>query len=647
MRRRGLASCMRAMIVEDPASLALQALVQRIAPSNLPVLISGETGTGKEVVARRIHAASSRAHGPFCAVNVAAFSEALIESELFGHERGAFTGAHTSRAGWFESACGGTLFLDEIGEVPLRLQVKLLRVLQEREVTPVGGRRPLPVDVRVIAATNVDLRAAMREQRFREDLFYRLNVTAVQLSPLRDRPGDILPLAEYFIALYGDGVRLGSCAAERLRSYSWPGNVRELENAIQRALIVRRGNELLAADFPSFTDAPMQTVHAAKADAPADFTALENALQGLFESGVPNLQSRVEATLLTTAYRFCGRNQLETARMLCMSRHVVRARLIEYGELQGFVRRNRPRVPAPERLRIGYQKLGLLMLVKARGALDVALAARGVRVEWVEYSGGIQLVEALRREQLAVAVLGDCPAIFAQAEDVPIVYLAAEPPAPRGTALVVPKDSPLSRVSELRGRRVAVNRAAQAHYLLLRALEEAEVRPDEVEIRFQAPERAWNAFQRHEIDAWAIWDPWLSSARLDLRARVLRDSTGLLTSSTCHVARRDFAERYPELVDELIEHLQLAASWVKNDPERVSALLAPTLGLSSRALVASLERELGTSPLTAELIAAQQDIADALLRMQLISRPVTVADAQRKIRAPAFLEYSLERARLD
>jgi len=625
----------RTMVCEDAASLALQELIERIAPSDVPVLIFGETGTGKEVVARQVHASSRRADGPFVAVNAGAFSETLIESELFGHERGAFTGAVASKAGWFEAANGGTLFLDEIGELPLSLQVKLLRVLQEGEVTPVGSRRAVPVDVRVLAATNVDLRAAIRQKRFREDLFYRLNVTSLRLPPLRERPGDILPLVRHFIAIYErkfgqSGVGLTVSAAQRLVGHTWPGNVRELENAVQHALLVRRGAELVASDFPlvaeSFTAAPLATTSHA-----SEFGALDQALTGLFERGVPDLQGKVEAALLTSAYRFCDRNQLETARMLGMSRHVVRARLIEHGELQGVVRRGavvRRGQAEGELFRIGYQKLGLLMLVKGCGALDTALAARGVRIEWVEYAGGIQLVDALRKDQLSAAVLGDCPAVFAQAEDVPIVYLAAEPPAPHGTALVVPDTSPVTRVSELRGRRVAVNRAAQAHYLLLRALEEAGVSPDEVEICFEPPERAFGAFKRGEIDAWAIWDPWLSSARLDFRARVLRDSTGLLKNSAYHVARRDFTERSPELVVELLTHLSLAAKWVKNDPERVGALLAPSLGLSSRALVASLERELTTSPLSAELIAAQQDIADTLLRLQLIPHAVTVADAQ-------------------
>jgi aliphatic sulfonates family ABC transporter substrate-binding protein len=616
------------MICEDPASRAVLALLQRIAPSDVPVLITGETGTGKEVIARQVHALSQRAHKPFVAVNAGAFSETLIESELFGHERGAFTGAHSDKIGWFEAADGGTLFLDEIGELPLSMQVKLLRVLQEGVVTPLGARRPRRVDVRIISATNVELRAAIAERRFREDLYYPLSVTSLQLPALRERPGDILPLARHFIARHATipDITLDSSALERLLAHSWPGNARELENAIRRALLVRSGSTLRASDFALADPAADRADNVEEAEH-KQFDALERAFLELMERGAPDLRERVEATLLRSAYRFSGRNQLETARMLGMSRHVVRARLIAHGELRDTPRAGKRLRPAAEPLRIGYQKLGLLMLVKGCGSLDAALQAQGVQVEWVEYAGGIQLVEALRTEQLSAAVLGDCPAVFAQAQDVPIVYLAAEPPAPHGTALIVPEHSRLGEVAELRGRRVAVNRAAQAHYLLLRALEEAGVPAGDVDIRFEPPDRALSAFQRGEIDAWAIWDPWLSGARLDLRARVLRDSTGLLKSSAYHVARRDFAERHPHLIGELLTHLQLAAQWVKSDPVRISALLAPGLGVSSRALVASLERELSTLPLSAELIAAQQDIADQALRLQLIPHAVTVADA--------------------
>jgi sulfonate transport system substrate-binding protein len=249
-------------------------------------------------------------------------------------------------------------------------------------------------------------------------------------------------------------------------------------------------------------------------------------------------------------------------------------------------------------------------------------------VSWHEFDGGIQLVGALRSNELDLGIVGNCPAVFAQAEDVPIVYVAAEPPAPHGAALIVPDQSTVRRVSELRGKRVAVNRAAQAHYLLLKALEEAGVEPHELEICFETPERALRSFQAGSIDAWAIWDPWLSSARLDFGARVVRDAQGLLNNSAYYVARRDFVERSPDLVDELLTQLHMAAHWAKKDPGRAADLLAPGIGFSSRALAASLERELRPVALSNTLLDAQQEVADTLLRLQLIPRHVSVADAR-------------------
>jgi aliphatic sulfonates family ABC transporter substrate-binding protein len=615
------------LLMEDAASRALCARIERIAPSDMPVLITGETGTGKELVARQLHAASRRADRPFIAFNAGAVTEALAESELFGHEKGAFTGAHCSKQGWFHAADGGTLFLDEIGDLPPNLQVKLLRVLQEGEVTPIGSRRSIPVDVRVIAATNVDLRAAMRSKRFREDLFYRLNVASIALRPLRERPGDILPLAQHFLALYQlrygrSGIRIGARAAQLLYAHDWPGNVRELENAIQNALIVCDGDELRPQDFVFEQTATPQT------DC-AELEALERAYLALIERGVPELHRQAEATLLSAAFRYADENQLETGRVLGISRNVVRARLIEHGLIEGQIRGSKPKraAMAGVSLRIGFQKLGLLMLAKAYGALDAALAARGVTVEWVEYGGGLEIVEAMCRGELVAGVVGEGPAVLAQDRTVPIVYLAAEPPAPRGAGLLV-RDASLRTVAALRGKRVAVNRGSQAHYLLIRALEEAGLTLADVELAFMTPAQAQLAFARDEVAAWSAWDPWLSMAREELGARVLRDSTGLMNNAVYYVARRDFAEQHGELIAELLQQLEIASSWVKSDPARAADLVAPRLGISPRALLASLARELGAGPLDAASIAAHQEIADRLLQWQLITRPVSVADAQ-------------------
>jgi sigma-54 dependent transcriptional regulator len=256
----------KALLFEDPASRELLARIHKIAPSEATTLVIGETGTGKEIVARHLHERSARAGRPFVAVNCGAFSETLVESELFGHERGAFTGAIATKKGWFESADGGTLFLDEVGDLSPAIQVKLLRVLQEREVVRVGAREAIPIDVRLVAATNIDLVDAVRVGKFREDLYYRLNVAVLAIPPLRARPGDILPLARYFLDLYGRRLgtadaRLQDVAAARLLRHVWPGNIRELENVVERAAILSDGQEIQARDLP-----PLDIAHASPAD---------------------------------------------------------------------------------------------------------------------------------------------------------------------------------------------------------------------------------------------------------------------------------------------------------------------------------------------------------------------------------------------
>ncbi|MGM0676721.1 sigma-54 interaction domain-containing protein [Ectothiorhodospira marina] len=235
------------LVAEDPRSRDLLTLARRVAASEVTVMINGESGVGKEVFARFIHDHSSRANAPFVALNCAAIPENMLEAMLFGHERGAFTGAYESRPGKFELAEGGTLLLDEISEMDHGLQAKLLRVLQEREVERLGGRHPRPVDVRVLATSNRNLQEAVADGQFREDLYYRLNVFPLLIPPLRDRPGDILPLARRLIHVHGRGIdhaQLTQAAAARLVDHPWPGNVRELDNVIQRAMILRDGVDI-------------------------------------------------------------------------------------------------------------------------------------------------------------------------------------------------------------------------------------------------------------------------------------------------------------------------------------------------------------------------------------------------------------------
>ncbi|HET6585661.1 MAG TPA: sigma-54 dependent transcriptional regulator [Nannocystaceae bacterium] len=243
------------MLGTSPAMRRVFDLVERVAPSDSTVLTTGESGTGKELVARALHRRSPRASGPFIAINCAAMPESLLESELFGHVKGAFTDAKGDREGLFQRAHGGTLFLDEIGELPLGLQPKLLRVLQERAIRQVGGREEIPFDARVIAATNRDLEAAVEDGRFREDLYYRINVIQIPVPPLRARGNDVLLLARHFMErnakISGKSVRgFLPAAAERLLAYVWPGNVRELQNCIERAVTLCRYSEITVEDLP-------------------------------------------------------------------------------------------------------------------------------------------------------------------------------------------------------------------------------------------------------------------------------------------------------------------------------------------------------------------------------------------------------------
>ena len=334
LQSRSLALSVRAtaMVFEDPVSRRLLEQIERIAPSDATVLIIGETGTGKELVARHIHALSKRSKNIFGALNCAALSENLIESELFGHEKGSFTGALTSKDGWFETANKGSLFLDEVGDLPFGMQAKLLRVLQEREVVKVGSRQPVSVDVRIIAATNVNLEEAVAASHFRADLYYRFNVATIQLSPLRERLGDILPLARHFLKIYGDRlgygeIKLSPATELTLLNYDWPGNIRELENAVHRALLVCPGNRLRPEDFK------LSGVRVSEHGPSVSTSSLENALQRLCEQAPPKLFEIIEETVIRAAFDFCEENQVQTARLLDISRNVLRHKLGLYGML--------------------------------------------------------------------------------------------------------------------------------------------------------------------------------------------------------------------------------------------------------------------------------------------------------------------------
>jgi sigma-54 dependent transcriptional regulator len=326
----------------DARSEHVQRQLQRLAPTEASVLIVGETGTGKELAARYIHE-NSRRQGPFIAINCAALSEHLVEAELFGHEAGAFTGAQQARAGWFEAANGGTLFLDEVGDMPAHLQVKLLRVLQEKQVVRLGSRKPISVNVRVIAATNVELEAAVEARQFRRDLYYRLNVASVRLPPLRERKGDILPLARHFLDIYQreSGFEQASLSSESeaaLLAHDWPGNIRELENVIHYGLIMSVSGVLEAQDLrlPKVASEHVGLKNGDDSAVVAGdvFDAVGAGLRRLLQSDREAIHQTVERLLLVTAFEHCDRNQVRTAKRLGLSRNIVRAQLKRHGLLE-------------------------------------------------------------------------------------------------------------------------------------------------------------------------------------------------------------------------------------------------------------------------------------------------------------------------
>ena len=328
----------KALVFVDPGSKEILKYLEQVAPSEAPVLIIGETGTGKELVARHIHERSGR-KGPFLAVNCGAISEQLADSELFGHEIGAFTGAVRRREGWFESANGGTLFLDEIGDLPLALQVKLLRVLQEREVVRLGSRKSTPVDIRLVAATNVDLADAVAAGHFRLDLFYRLNIAQLRLPPLRERPGDILPLASHFLTVYSQRLKvpppvITEAARRALELYGWPGNIREVENVIHFALLVAKDKEIRVEHLKLNGIATSSLQGAGAASSRQDpREQIAASVRTLLAEPGENLFNDLERVLVDEAFRFSRYNQVRAASLLGLSRNVLRTLLKKHGHL--------------------------------------------------------------------------------------------------------------------------------------------------------------------------------------------------------------------------------------------------------------------------------------------------------------------------
>lgn len=316
------------MIAQDARMLETLSLAQRVAVTDATVLLTGESGTGKEVLARFIHRQSARSGKPFVAINCAAIPENLLESTLFGFEKGSFTGASQAQAGKFEQAQNGTLLLDEVTEMPLPLQAKLLRVLQEREVERVGGHKTIPLDIRVVATSNRDMADSVAKGEFREDLYYRLNVFPLQLPPLRERKGDIIPLARSFIARLGarvgrHGMSLVAEAERRLVAYAWPGNIRELENVIQRAMILAPGDRIEVEHLLLPREAEVIAARAVEVVAPSAEAG-----------GNIDMRSLEKAHILETLAAVKGSRKLAAER-LAMSERTLRYKLAQYREEDG------------------------------------------------------------------------------------------------------------------------------------------------------------------------------------------------------------------------------------------------------------------------------------------------------------------------
>jgi aliphatic sulfonates family ABC transporter substrate-binding protein len=659
-----------AMVFEDPGSRRLQADLDLIAPSDATVLIIGETGTGKELAARYVHAQSRRAAGPFVAVNCGAFTDSLAEAELFGFEKGAFTGAMKTQAGWFEAADGGTLLLDEIGDLPQALQVKLLRVLQEREVVRVGSRKPIPVNVRVIAATNVDLEAAVQARRFREDLYFRLNVASVRLAPLRERPGDIPPLAEHFLDLHKTRLNrpeltLGAEALRRLSFCPWPGNIRQLENVLHNAVLLAPGPVIRPEDVRLRCEG--HSPRPAEAEPlPCD---VEGAVRMLVSRAVSDGQSDIYERLVREAVRcafeLAEGNQVRAAESLGMTRNAFRTQLAHLGaipprrraeadklaadkpaaegtatEQLSLMRTAPTHRPGPTRiasfsagrrlidLPIGYQKYGTSNILKVQGSVERRLAVHGYRVMWAEFISGPQMMDALGAMQVEFVATGEAPPVFAQAAGVPLAYVGYDPPAPSAEALVVRRDSPLRNAGDLQGRTIALHTGSNVHYFVLRALQAHGLTLDDVRAVHMRPTDALGALLSGAVDAWAIWDPLLSSAQIRDDTRLLTDGAGLAPNHQFYLANRRFADRNPQAVAILLEELGKAGEYAARHAAEAAQSMADDFGIAAPALELAFSRlTYGALPLDDQAVRQQQAVADSFHALGMLKSGINVQEA--------------------
>lgn len=624
-------------VLVDPASIAFKNVLDKLAPTDATVLIVGETGTGKEVVARYLHHHSLRNEQPFLAVNCGALSESLAEAELFGHEKGAFTGALNRHQGWFEAAEGGTLLLDEIGELSLSLQVKLLRVLQEREITRVGSRTPISINVRVIAATHVDLADAIKERRFREDLYYRLNVAAVTLPPLRQRPQDIPALAQHFLALYAyrlgrPNLTLAENTLKALADYHWPGNVRELENTLHNAVLLTQELQI---------QPHILKLNAPKSDSVTNDKAVDDDELALFirsqlEKETPKLFQKITDTLIQHAFSMNNNNQQQTAAMLGISRNTLRTHLANLGLIKSRKKeRLSPRgytlsegLITERELRIGYQKFGNLGMLKARQSLEERFSQQGVSVLWSEFPAGPQLLHALQNNEIDFGAAGEVPPILAQAQNSSLMYVAYEPPSPHSVAMVVAQDSPIYHCSDLRGKRIAVNRGSNVHYLLLQMLDEHGLTLDDVRVNYTPLRYPLTPSDFHSVDAWMMWDPLLSDAQLSGDMRIIEDGYGKVLNQQFYLSRRDFAQRSADLLKIVLDELKQTGIFIATHPENAAQLLSQELGLPQASLALALSRrQHEPRAINTTVMRDQQTIADRFYALGLLSKAIKIREA--------------------
>jgi DNA-binding NtrC family response regulator/ABC-type nitrate/sulfonate/bicarbonate transport system substrate-binding protein len=614
-------------IFADPDSRAIEERLALLAPSDATVLIIGETGTGKEVAAREMHALSGR-HGPFLAVNCAALADASADAELFGHQPDGASDAEPGQLGWFEAASGGTLLLDEVGELSPRLQTKLLRVLQEKEITRVGSRTTRRIDTRVIAATNMDLHAAVERGAFRRDLLFRLDIATLVLRPLRERRADIEPLALHFLDRYGEKLsRPLTFAPEALAAlvrHDWPGNVRELDNVIHRAVLLS-GSDVIALSDLSHT-ASRSTGR------PPGRVTLEDVLRPLADGWVqghePDLLRRVTRVLIQAGFESAGGNQVRAAEVLGVSRNTLRTELGHLGIIPPRRRHAEVETREQPRLRIGIQKFGTSALLHYDEAFATALDAQGVRAEWQDFQTGPPLINALHAVQIDICSTGEISPVVAQASGTPLVYLAYEQAEPTSVALMVRASSPIEAVTDLRGRRVALSRGTNVELMLIRALQSSGMTLNDIQPIYMPPRLHPAPDTIDGVDAWAMWDPFLADTQGSDRFRVLLDGTGLIANRRFYVTRRQCLDSIPKLLDTALVNIFRAGRQAAAAPRQTAERLAGRFGIAADRLEISMRRlGPGARWLDPAVVADQQRIADELHRLGVTPKPVCVADA--------------------